>query len=101
MTNSIYQQVYTLIKAIPKGKVTTYGEIGKKLNISPRYVGKILHENPDEDITPCHRVVDRTGRIAPGFAFGGIGKQREKLEREGIKFKDEIHVDIKIYFYRF
>lgn len=95
---TIYEKVYALLKTIPKGKVTTYGEIGKKLNISPRFVGKILHENPDEDITPCHRVVDRTGRIAPGFAFGGIGMQRKKLEKENIKFIDETHVDMKKHF---
>ncbi|MEM0143428.1 MAG: MGMT family protein, partial [Candidatus Parvarchaeum sp.] len=31
--------VYKLLKKIPKGKVTTYGEIARKLNLNPRYVG--------------------------------------------------------------
>lgn len=95
---SYFQDVYRLVKKIPKGKVTTYGSIAKKLGLSPRTVGHALHLNPDEDITPCHRVVNFEGRIAPGFAFGGIGNQRKKLEREGVKFKDEIHIDLKKYF---
>ena len=99
MKPTIYEQVYKLTQSIPKGKVTTYGEIGKKLNISPRYVGRILHENPDESTTPCHRIVTRDGQIAPGFAFGGLGEQKKRLEREGVKFKDETHVDMAKHFF--
>ncbi len=95
---TIYEKVYNLVQKVPKGKVTTYGQIGIKLSISPRYVGRILHENPDESSTPCHRVVNRDGRIAPGFAFGGIGEQRKRLEKEGIKFRDETHVEMKKHF---
>lgn len=95
---SYYTDVYKVVKKVPKGKVTTYGSIAKKLGLSPRTVGHALHLNPDEDITPCHRVVNFKGRIAPGFAFGGIGVQKKKLEREGVKFKDGLHVDLKKYF---
>jgi methylated-DNA-protein-cysteine methyltransferase-like protein len=88
------EKVYSLVQKIPKGKVTTYGAIGKLLNMSPRVVGHALHLNPDEGKTPCHRVVDRNGRIAPGFAFGGAGVQRKRLEKEGITFRDETHVNL-------
>ena len=93
------EKVYELVSKIPKGKVTTYGAIGKKLHMSPRSVGTALHLNPCEGEVPCHRVVNRDGRIAPGFAFGGIGEQRKRLEREGIKFKDDKHLGLSIYFY--
>jgi methylated-DNA-protein-cysteine methyltransferase-like protein len=89
------EKVYQLVRKIPKGKVTTYGTIGKKLHMSPRTVGTALHLNPYEGDVPCHRVVNREGRIAPGFAFGGLGAQRKLLENEGVKFIDETHVDIK------
>lgn len=92
------EKVYTIVSKIPKGKVTTYGEIGKKLHMSPRTVGTALHLNPYEGEVPCHRVVNREGRIAPGFAFGGIGAQRKLLEREGIIFVDQTHVDMKKHF---
>lgn len=89
------EKVYALVRKIPKGKVTTYGSIAKKLRMSPRTVGTALHLNPYEGDVPCHRVVNRDGRVAPGFAFGGAGVQRKLLEDEGIKFNDENHVDKK------
>jgi methylated-DNA-protein-cysteine methyltransferase-like protein len=98
MTKDYREKVYELVSKIPKGKVTTYGAIGKKLHMSPRTVGTALHLNPYEEEVPCHRVVNRDGRIAPGFAFGGIGEQRKRLEREGIVFKDETHIDLSVYF---
>ncbi len=90
-----FEKVYKLVQKIPRGKVTTYGTIGKRLNMSPRVVGHALHLNPDSSLTPCHRVVDRTGRVAPGFAFGGPGIQRKLLEAEGVKFRDETHVNLE------
>lgn len=87
------EKVYSLVKQIPKGKVTTYGAIAKKLSMSPRTVGYALHVNPYEGKVPCHRVVNRDGRIAPSFAFGGSEIQKELLEKEGVKFRDEMHVE--------
>lgn len=93
------EKVYELVRKIPKGKVATYGEIAKKLHMSPRTVGTALHLNPYEGEVPCHRVVNREGRIAPGFAFGGIGAQKKLLEDEGVSFKDEIHVNLIKHLY--
>ena len=67
--------------------------------MSPRTVGTALHLNPFEGKIPCHRVVNRDGRIASGFAFGGLGEQRKRLESEGVKFKDETHVDLTLHLY--
>ena len=94
-----YEKVYKLVRSIPAGKVTTYGIIAKKLRLSPRTVGHILHLNPDNSKTPCHRVVNRDGRIAPGYAFGGHEKQREILESEGIEFKDSKHLNLEKYIF--
>lgn len=93
--NPVYEKVYKLVQQIPRGKVTTYGEIARVLHMSPRVVGTALHHNPSGATTPCHRVVNRDGRVAPGFAFGGKDIQRKLLEDEGVKFKDEVHVDLK------
>lgn len=87
----IKKKVYKIVCQVPKGKVTTYGTIGKKLSISPRLVGHALHLN-DSGNVPCHRVVDRNGRIAPTFAFGGYKEHRKRLEDEGISFIDRLHV---------
>lgn len=99
--NKTFEKVYELVRQVPKGYVTTYGTIGKQLGMSPRVVGYALHANPDSQQTPCHRVVDRNGRVAPGFAFGGAGKQKELLEKEGVVFKDSIHVDLSKHLYNF
>jgi len=98
--------VYEIVKQIPEGRVTTYGQISKmiqnlnsKFKITPRVVGFILHRNTDQAV-PCHRVVTKNGRIAKNFAFGGWQKQRRRLIAEGIKFKDKMHVDLENYFWQ-
>lgn len=96
-----YEKVYALVRKIPKGKVTTYGEIARVLHMSPRFVGTALHHNPDSDLTPCHRVVNRDGRVAPHYAFGGKDIQKKLLESEGVEFKDETNVDLKKSFYKY
>lgn len=80
------QKVYDFLLTIPKGKVATYGQIAeyfgnKKL---ARVIGNILHNNPDEDKYPCYKVVNSKGDLSKQFAFGGIEKQKEKLEKDGI-----------------
>lgn len=92
--SDVYEKVYDLVRKIPKGKVTTYGIIGKKLHMSPRVVGQALHANPYQEDVPCHRVVNRDGRVAPNFAFGGKDIQRKLLESEGVEFKDAQNVDL-------
>jgi len=93
MQSVFKEQVSELVKKIPKGRVTTYGEIAERLG-KPRWarqVGWTLHQNEDQDI-PCHRVVDRNGRLAPNFAFDGAVEQRRRLEAENVKFRDKMHV---------
>lgn len=80
------EKVYEFLKAIPKGKVVTYGQIAEYLGNKKlaRVVGNILHNNPDQDKYPCYKVVDSKGNLSKKFAFGGIEKQKEKLEKDGI-----------------
>lgn len=76
--------VYKLLRRIPNGKVTTYGDIAKHLGNKKlaRSVGKILHNNPNPIIVPCHKVVLSTGKIG-GYAFG-LKKKKNLLKKEGI-----------------
>ncbi len=97
--NNLFQKVYEILRLVPPGKVTTYGDIAKKLkeqgiSVSPQLVGFALHANSSSENAPCHRVVNREGRVAPGFAFGGSTIQRQLLEAEGVTFLDELHVDL-------
>ncbi|MGI5826293.1 MAG: MGMT family protein [Patescibacteria group bacterium] len=83
----VFQRIYEEVKKIPRGKTASYGEIARKAGTTPRVVGYALHANPDPENIPCHRVVFKDGSLSPGYVFGGEGKQKEKLEAEGIKFE--------------
>ena len=81
------EKVYEYLKTVPKGTVVTYGMIARAIG-SPRaarQVGNALHRNPQPVVIPCHRVVNREGRLAPAFAFGGVEKQAELLRAEGVE----------------
>ena len=95
---TVFERIYNIVSKIPRGKVATYGQVAT-LAGNPRWarvVGYALHQNPDPAVIPCHRVVNRDGRVAPGFAFGGEGEQRRLLESEGVTFTQEGLVDLKI-----
>ena len=94
-----FEKIYEVVKSIPKGKVATYGQVAL-LAGNPRWarvVGYALHVNPYPGIIPCHRVVNREGRVAPGFAFGGEDVQRQLLESEGIVFEPNGRIDLEKY----
>ncbi len=94
--NSFFNKVYDVVKQIPLGKVATYGQIAKLCGNKrmSRQVGWALHVNPNPYETPCHRVVNRQGKLAPAFAFGGIDVQKQLLLKEGVRFTDENTVDL-------
>jgi len=81
------EKVWKLLKKIPKGKVTTYRIIAKKLNTRAyRAVGNACHKNPYFPVAACHRVV-RSDGFAGGFATG-TKKKIKLLQKEGIKIED-------------
>lgn len=96
MQNGFFEKVYEVVKCIPTGKVATYGQIAALVGNKrmSRQVGWALHVNPQPYVVPCHRVVNRMGRLAPSFAFGGIDVQRNLLLSENVPFADEQTVDI-------
>jgi methylated-DNA-protein-cysteine methyltransferase-like protein len=92
---SYQQDVWRVVKQIPKGKVATYAMIAKRVGIDPRMAGWALHANTSANV-PCHRVVNKEGRLAPNFAFDGWREQRRRLLLENVKFKSEMYVDLKV-----
>ena len=92
-----FEKIYEQVKKIPKGKVATYGQIALMAG-NPRWsqiVGYALHSNPEPGVIPCHRVVNKEGKLAKAFAFGGENVQRDMLEKEGVVFLDEDTVDLE------
>ena len=91
-----YARIYAVVRAIPRGKVATYGQVAR-LAGNPRWsrvVGYALHVNPDPEGIPCYRVVDRMGRTSKAFAFGGSDEQRALLEADGVQFLPDGRVDL-------
>ena len=80
--------VFKTMLDIPRGKVSTYGEIARAIEkntgrkTSARAVGSAVGHNPISVIIPCHRVVGANGRLT-GYA-GGLDTKRKLLELEGI-----------------
>lgn len=89
-------KVYNLLTKIPKGKVTTYGKIAKKLSISAREVGRILSKNEHPDKFPCYKVVRSDGSLG-GYTIGNrndsstLEIKKKKLISDNVKFnKDKV-----------
>ena len=97
-----YERIYAAVRSIPRGYVMTYGGVAA-LAGNPRMarvVGYALHQNPAPGYIPCHRVVNREGRLAPAFAFGGEEVQRALLVEEGVCFLPDGRVDLNRCLYR-
>ena len=84
-------QVYQIVARIPYGRVATYGQIAFFIGAprSARQVGNALSRTPSFLSLPCHRVVNRLGRTAPGWT-----EQRRLLEGEGVSFRENGTVDL-------
>ena len=97
--SDFFNSVYEFVKTVPKGKVTTYGDVARAIGKprASRQVGWALHTNPYPGIVPCHRVVFKDGSLAPGFAFGGAEVQKAMLLQEDVGFIEEFKVDIEKY----
>ncbi|MCB1230344.1 MAG: MGMT family protein [Verrucomicrobiae bacterium] len=86
-------RVYEATRRIPKGKVTTYGRLGKALNCgSSQAIGQALRRNPFAPEVPCHRVV--AGDLTLG-GFAGhregeeLRRKRRMLDEEGVRFDEK------------
>ena len=95
---SFFARAHNMVRQIPEGRVASYGQIARMMGEprKARFVGYAMHASPGvAGGVPFHRVVFKDGRLAPGFAFGGPGAQRELLEAEGIAFLSDGRVDME------
>ncbi len=93
-------KVYTLVRACPAGRVTTYGWIANALELprgGARVVGWILNETSKDVEVPAQRVINSKGELTGSWAVGQKGRMRALLEAEGIQFTPEGRVDLKRY----
>lgn len=100
MDDKLIRKMQKLLLKIPKGKVTTYNEIAKKLNVCPRHAGRIVGNNPDGEKYPCYKVIYSNGGIG-GYGGSDSKNIREKIRRlrkDGIEVKDG-KIDRRFIFY--
>lgn len=91
-------RIYKFVKLIPKGKVATYSQLAMlagKPN-GARLAGRAMKNTPTELDLPCHRVVSATGMTAPDYVFESKKHQRSMLEAEGIIFKANGLINMRI-----
>ena len=93
------EQVYALVRCIPRGKVLTYGEVARLLDVplGARAVGWAMRALPNArtDEVPWHRVINAQGGISTGYAQNGQLVQRTLLEAEGVRFDAEGHTKLR------
>ena len=77
------KKVWNEVKKIKYGSTKSYGAISKKLNISPRLVGKICGQNQHLLLVPCHRVIRSDGTLGGFSGVGGIKTKKKLLKNEG------------------
>ena len=100
MVHMFGTRVLELVKKIPKGKVTTYGELARVVGKPRAYraVANALARNPDPVKIPCHRVVRSDGRLG-GYKFR-IWRKEKLLALEGIKI-EKGKIDLRKYLFKF
>jgi methylated-DNA-protein-cysteine methyltransferase-like protein len=110
---SAFEQVYEIVKDIPRGRVATYGQISKMMNgrLSAAAVGWAMHalgtiggknrNKYNSDTVPWHRVINSKGTLSTRHTTGVEGKrvklQQVLLEKEGVKFEADSSVDLSRY----
>lgn len=89
---SFFEQVYDIVRQIPKGRVTSYGAIAKALGsgLSARMVGWAMnHAHHDSSGIPAQRVVNRNGQLSGKAHFGSPTRMQELLEKDGIVVEND------------
>lgn len=89
------QKCYKLLKRIPKGKVTTYKAIAKKLKSNAyKAVGNAMNKNSQPIKVQCHRVINSNSSL--GGYSGSLKNKILLLKKEGVKIKNN-KIDLKEY----
>ena len=101
-TFTFFEDVFAVVRQIPKGRVTSYGAIAAYLGtkLSARMVGWAMNAaHQQTDKVPAHRVVNRNGMLTGKHHFATPTLMEELLLKEKIKVKEETIIDFEKYFW--
>ncbi|HEY1408121.1 MAG TPA: methylated-DNA--[protein]-cysteine S-methyltransferase [Promineifilum sp.] len=102
-TSRFYEQVYAVVRRIPRGRVTSYGRVAKMLGRpnAARAVGYALaalgSKREDRPPVPWHRVINSVGRISTPDMDGSANLQAQLLRAEGVAVTEDLRVDLRVY----
>ena len=99
---NFFEDVFEVVRLIPKGRVTNYGSIAKYLGtgLSSRMVGWAMNASHNvKPKVPAQRVVNRNGLLTGKFHFKTPTTMQELLEKEGVKIKNDKVVNFKEIFW--
>lgn len=99
---SFFNDVYDVVRLIPKGRVSSYGAIANYLGtkLSARMVGWAMNAaGLAEKPVPAHRVVNRNGMLTGKHHFPTPSLMEDLLKKEGVKVKDDVIVDFQKHFW--
>ena len=82
MGTRFQNRVWNHLRQVPYGRTTSYGQIAKKLQTSPRAVGRALGRNNLMMTVPCHRVIGKNGELIGFTSVGGISTKKRLLKLE-------------------
>ena len=90
------EETFNLVSQVPRGMVTTYGEVARALGdvVASRYVGLAMSLNEDIVRVPCRRVIRSDGSLG-GYTGGGPRKKARLLKEEGVNVRDDVVVDFE------
>lgn len=91
-SGDFFQDVYDVVRLVPRGRVTSYGAIARYLGTarSSRMVGWAMKQAHFQDKeVPAHRVVNREGMLTGKHHYSSPDRMQELLESEGIKVEND------------
>lgn len=92
-----FNEVYEVVRLVPRGRVTTYGTIARYLSLraGARMVGWAMNGSHSQPDVPAHRVVNSVGVLSGKHFFGGPTIMQQLLEDEGVQVENDRVVDFK------
>lgn len=99
---SFFEQVFDVVRQVPKGRVTTYGAIAAALGtrLSARMVGWAMNAAHNvKPAVPAQRVINRAGLLSGKMHFATPTQMQELLEKEGVKVVDDKVVEFEKLFW--
>ncbi|MBN1426086.1 MGMT family protein [Candidatus Fermentibacteria bacterium] len=100
--SALYDRIREVVRAIPPGRVATYGQIARLAGIGghARQVGYALHSLPEGSDVPWHRVINARGEISLKGEPPWEHHQQHLLEEEGVRFDVRRRVSLRRFGWR-